>query len=213
MLKFLITAVFILFSISNAIGKDAESAFKLKTYEPMNMPDDVAVFDADGNKHFLEEYEGQTIMLVFWATWCSPCVNEMVDLDNLQKDFRKLKFLVIPVSQDYTGVEQVKKFYNSYNLRHLPVMHDYKNALFKALEIAGLPTSIVIGPDGKAIATFTGAVPWYDDKVRETLLSYISGNPATPKNSYKDRSLNQRMNNEPIKEKKDEEAKLPPQQQ
>ncbi|MEY3196997.1 MAG: hypothetical protein RLZZ59_365, partial [Pseudomonadota bacterium] len=173
-----------------------------------DVPDDVEFFDQDGAKHYLEEYEGKTILLVFWATWCSPCVSEMTSLDSLQKDFRKLPFLVIPISEDYTGIKPVEAFFKNQNLRHLPILHDYKNKLFQAMNITGLPTSILINSSGKAVVTFTGSVNWYDEEVREKILSYIDGNPTLPKNSYKDKSLNNLISERNIEEKSEPNSKV-----
>ena len=163
---------------------------KIIEQAPEYAPEDIAIFDEDNKQHFLEEYEGKTVLLVFWATWCAPCVTEMADLDSLQKDFRKTPFLVLPISEDYVGVDHVKTFYKVNNLRHLPVMHDYKNALFKSFGIIGLPTSILVNAEGMVVAKFSGAINWYDEKVRNILLKYIPGNPSLPRNSYKDNSVN-----------------------
>lgn len=172
-------------------------ASKILDNEPFSVPEEVEIFDLQGNKHYLEEYEGKTVLLVFWATWCSPCVSEMKDLDILQKDFRKLPFLVLPISEDYTGVKGVEAFYTGHNLRHLPILHDYKNKLFRAMNITGLPTSILINASGKAVVTFTGAIDWYDEMIREKILAHIEGNPTLPKNSYKDKSLNNLVIDQP----------------
>jgi thiol-disulfide isomerase/thioredoxin len=194
MLKFFRHIIFIaLFytTISCAEVEDKMSQMsKITEQTPAYTPEDVPIFDAENKKHFLEEYEGKTVLLVFWATWCAPCVAEMADLDSLQKDFRKLSFIVLPISEDYVGVDHVSAFYKVNNLRHLPVMHDYKNALFKSFDIVGLPTSILVNSEGMAVAKFSGAINWYDDKVREMLLKYIPGNPAVPRNSYKDNAVN-----------------------
>jgi thiol-disulfide isomerase/thioredoxin len=212
MLKHIIFTISILSSFNIAYAKELESSFKYKQLQSFDVIDDVPLYDLEGKKHYLEEYEGKTILLVFWATWCSPCVNEMVDLDLLQKDFRKLSFVILPVSEDYAGIEVVKKFYDGYDIRHLLLLHDYKNSLFKAQGIAGLPTSILINGDGKAVGMFTGSVNWYDENVRNILLSHISGNPAVPKNSYKDQSLNQRMNMGQPKEKESQKIEEKPAQ-
>lgn len=166
-------------------------SIKITEHEPQYVPDEVAIFDEENKKHFLEEYEGNTLLLVFWATWCSPCTAEMPDLDILQKDFRKLPFKVLTISEDYNGIDPVLTFFKTYDLRHLPKLHDYKNTLFKAFDVVGLPTSILINSEGMAVARFTGSINWYDEKVRDILLKYIPGNPVVPKNSYKDNSLNQ----------------------
>ncbi len=169
--------------------------FKYEEYKPLSVPDDVAIFDIDGNKHYFEEFEGKTLLVVFWATWCAPCVQEMLDLDMLQKDFRKLPFVVIPISEDYNGVSIVSKFYKDNEIRHLALYHDYRNSIFNEFKVIGMPTSFVITPDGKNVASFKGSVNWYDEEVRKILLSHIPGNPVEPKNSYKDNSLNQMPSN------------------
>ena len=205
MLKQIILIISILSSCNIAYAKELESNFKFKQLDSFNIVDDIPLFDIEGNKHFLEEYEGKAVLLVFWATWCAPCINEMVDLDLLQKDYRKLSFVILPVSEDYAGIEIAKKFYDGYDLRHLALLHDYKNTLFKELRIAGMPTSILINAEGQAVGMFTGSVNWYDENVRHILLSNIPGNPAIPKNSHKDKSLNQVI--EPPKEVKKEPEK------
>lgn len=171
-----------------------EYSYKYTPIGEGNVPDDVPIFDEENNRHFMEEYEGQTILLVFWASWCSGCTIEMPGLDILKKDFRKLDFKILPISIDYIGIEAAKEFYKKYDLRHLPIMHDYKNSLYKAMGITALPTSIIIDKDGRIMGKFTGDVPWHHESVRQILLDNIPNNPATPKNSYKDVSLDHKVN-------------------
>lgn len=154
---------------------------------------EVSFFDGDGNKVYLDQYEGTNILLVFWATWCGTCVSELPALDNLQKDFRKLPFKVIAVSQDYKGVEVVKSHFFAHEIRHLGVFHDYKNQLFRELDIVSLPTALFINADGKNKLVFKGRIKWHDDDVRNIILSEIGGNLELPKNTYKFAALNRNV--------------------
>jgi thiol-disulfide isomerase/thioredoxin len=155
----------------------------------LDTPEDVAFFDEDGARRFLPEFEGKTILLVFWATWCPSCAQEIPILDNLQKDFRKLPFEVIAVSQDFQGIEIVKKFFRLNEIRYLKIFHDYRNNLFKAYSIVGLPTALLINQEGKTVLRFNGSIQWQDDSIRENILSYIPGSYAIPKNSYRPPSV------------------------
>lgn len=150
-------------------------------------------FDAEGNKVYLDQYEGNTILLVFWATWCGGCVDELSSLDNLQKDFRKIPFKIIAVSEDFQGVEVVKKHFSENEIRHLEIFHDYQNKLFRALSIVGLPTAYLINSEGKIKYIFNGAVKWHDDEIRQMLLEQIAGNPPLPKNTFTSASLNKQV--------------------
>lgn len=166
----------------------------VKMLDSVNVPDSIVFFDEKEKKYSLDQFEGKTILLVFWATWCASCVKEMPDLDILQKDFRKLPFEIIPVSQDYQGVKLVEEYYKNYEIRYLPIYHDFKNQLFKAFSIIGLPTAILVSPDGKMLVSFVGNTNWYDEEIRNIILANIPGNHPEPKNSYKEQSLNQSVN-------------------
>ena len=154
---------------------------------------DVNFFDANGNKVYLDQYEGNTILLVFWATWCGSCVGELPSLDNLQKDFRKLPFKIIAVSEDYQGVEVVKKYFSENEIRHLEIFHDYQNNLFRSLAIVGLPTAYLINAEGKVKYIFNGVVKWHDNEVRQMIIAQIDGNQVLPKNTFKSVSLNKQV--------------------
>ncbi len=148
------------------------------------------IIGSEGNKVYLDQFEGSTILLVFWATWCGSCVNELPALDNLQKDFRKLPFKIVAVSEDYQGLEVVKKYFSDNEIRFLEAYHDPQNKLFRELSIVGLPTAYLINSDGKIKYIFNGSVKWQDDEIRRVVLAELSGHPVLPKNTYKSASLN-----------------------
>lgn len=150
-------------------------------------------FDEQGNKVFLDQYEGNTVLLVFWASWCGACVGELPALDNLEKDFRNLPFKIIAISEDYQGIERVIKYFTEHEIRHLEVFHDYQNQLFKSMSVNGLPTAFLINSNGKIKKLFKGRIKWYDDAIRAILLAEIDGNPQAPKNSYKFPALNRKV--------------------
>lgn len=159
---------------------DAESIF---------VPD-TAFFNEKSEKVYLDQFEGKTVLLVFWATWCGSCADELPILDILQKDFKKLPFEIIAVSEDYNGLEVITKYFQDNEIRHLKIYHDYQNQLFKAMDVAGLPTAFLIDPDGKIKTIFKGVIKWQDDITRELILSKIPGNPELPRNSFKEKVLN-----------------------
>lgn len=189
-LNFLIKNLLLLILNISIISPSYANKPSIKFLKHTAVPDEIIFFDQEQNQYSLDQFEGKTILLVFWATWCSACIQEIPNLDILQKDFRKLPFQIIPISEDYQGVEVVQKHFKSYQIRYLPIYHDYKQRLFNAFSIVGLPTSILIDPDGKQVVSFIGNTNWHDEKIREIILSYIPGNPAEPKNTYNGPLLN-----------------------
>ncbi|MDR0773931.1 MAG: TlpA family protein disulfide reductase [Rickettsia sp.] len=207
--RFFLIVTYLLISTNSFALDQIKSGVKM--LDLSSVPDTVVFFDDKGEKYSLDNFEGKTILLVFWATWCASCIKEMPDLDVLQKDFRKLPFAIIPVSQDYQGIEIIQKYYKDYDIRYLPIYHDFKNQLFKAFSIVGLPTAILINPDGKMLVSFVGTINWYDEEIRNIILSNIPGNHLEPKNSYREQTLNQPVNKQlklEEQENKDEKPKI-----
>ena len=57
------------------------------------------VQDAD-RKLTLSDYQGKTVVLNFWATWCPPCVEEMPSLIQMQQRLKDKGVVVLAVSLD-----------------------------------------------------------------------------------------------------------------
>lgn len=184
-----ISLIFILSLYSGSILAENSSIIRPES----SFVPDANFFDIDGNKVFLDQFEGKTILVSFWATWCGSCVEELPSLDILQKDFRKLPFEVLAISEDFKGIAVAEEHFNKYGIRHLKLYHDYKNSLFKAFSVIGLPTAFLIDPEGKIKIIFKGNTKWHDESIRDILLSEIPGNPETPKNSYNTTSLNKKI--------------------
>lgn len=180
-------------SIVDSLAEDNPFAkVKIKDYGKIErVPADVPFFDDMNNKYFLEEFEGKTLLMVFWATWCAPCVKELPELDILKKDFKKLPIEIIAISEDYQGVQLVKEFFKDNNIRYLAIFHDYGNALFRDMNINSLPTTYIVDPEGIIKLKIEGGIDWGNEKVRQMILEHIPGNQVMPRNSIRDNSLNQ----------------------
>jgi len=57
----------------------------------------------DGTSTTLAELEGQVVLVNFWATWCPPCVEEMVVLDELQQAYAGQGLVVLNLSDEEAG--------------------------------------------------------------------------------------------------------------
>lgn len=159
-----------------------------KIIEPkkFNIPDDIAFLDENSNPHFFTEFDDKTILITFWATWCSACAKEIPNLDILQKDFRKLPFEVIPLSEDFQGIDVIKDYYKTKNIHYLKIYHDKDNKLYRAFEIAGLPTALLVNHKGEVVLEFKGYINWNNDNIRKLIFTHIKGDYTMPKNSYKE---------------------------
>jgi len=126
-------------------------------------PVDVQFTAADGSTRSLADYAGKGIILNLWATWCVPCVAEMPALAAFASVVAKDGIVVLPLSSDRGGAAIVTKFYKDLGIGNLPVLLDPKSAAAHALNVRGIPTTLVIDRHGREVAWTEGSVNWASD--------------------------------------------------
>ena len=120
----------------------------------------VAFDTDDGHATNVAAFAGKTILLNLWATWCVPCKAEMPALDRLEGALGSPRFSVVPVNIDQTRLERPRAFLRDIGATHLPYYADKSADILQALRGKGLPTTVLIGPDGCEIGTMAGPAPW-----------------------------------------------------
>lgn len=111
-----------------------------------------------GEKVSLETYKGKGLFLHFWATWCPPCKKELPELEKLSKELQKqgdsskLNFLAVCISDTQKAFSSFMKS-NGYTF---PGGLDAKGDIAIDYRIQGVPTSILISPEGKIQKIYVG---------------------------------------------------------
>lgn len=118
--------------------------------------------DGDGNPLTLADFSGRVVLLNLWATWCAPCREEMPALDALQAEAGSDDFLVLALSLDRGGIEKPKDFLEEIEIKHLALYHDKTGRMGTRLGAFGLPTTLLIGRDGKSLGRLVGPAHWDD---------------------------------------------------
>ena len=114
--------------------------------------------DPDGQLVGLADFKGQPVLVNLWASWCAPCVKELPTLDKLARSGR---IKVLAVSQDSGPHPSVVAFLESHKLPNLDAYQDPDMGLSGALgPETVLPTTILIGADGKEIWRYVGDLDW-----------------------------------------------------
>jgi thiol-disulfide isomerase/thioredoxin len=131
--------------------------------EPMEHPappPPITFLAADGTQHSLAEFAGHGMVINLWATWCGPCVEEMASLDAASRALAPSDIAVLPLSSDRGGADVVRAFFKTHGIGGLPVLIDPKSAAVHAWNARGLPTSLIIDKEGRAVAKVEGAADW-----------------------------------------------------
>jgi thiol-disulfide isomerase/thioredoxin len=107
---------------------------------------------------------GQVVVLEFWATWCAPCRAEMPMLANLHEALSGEDFAVIATSIDSDDDNRPEDFLQETDATALAYHREPSLRLFNSLREAGLakgmPTTLLIAPDGCVAGVLHGIAEW-----------------------------------------------------
>jgi len=135
---------------------------------------DFRLADLSGRTVTLSSYKGRVVLLNFWASWCDSCKEEMPALNDLYKRRRGADFELLAASVDTTGRQPVMLFAARFEPAFPILLAD--SAVQDAYSVRDLPTSFLIGPDGRIARRYVGPI---DPKVVENDILELS--PAAKK--------------------------------
>ena len=102
----------------------------------------------------LSDYKGKTVYLDFWASWCGPCKQSFPWMNDMQSRYSAKGLRVVGINVDQK-TDDAKTF-----LKDTPasfdVAFDQGGKTPKTYAIKGMPTSVLIGPDGKVLMVHSG---------------------------------------------------------
>ena len=120
----------------------------------------VPFLDEDGAELTLAAFEGQHVVLNFWATWCAPCRKEMPSLANLQAERGGDKFRVVTIATGRNEAVAIDRFFTDVGIEGLPKYLDPQGNLARDMGVLGLPITMIIDPQGNEIARLRGDAEW-----------------------------------------------------
>jgi len=134
--------------------------------EPKRLPD-LAFNDAGGQPRKLSDFRGRTVLLNLWATWCVPCRKEMPALDALQARLGGEQFQVVAVNIDTRNLDKPKAWLDEVGIKGLGYFADPSAKVFQDLKAIGkalgMPTTLLIDPEGCELGTLAGPAEWASD--------------------------------------------------
>src|SRR5436190_19243669 len=157
--------------------------------EPQKLPD-LAFTDAGGQPHKLSDFKGRTVLLNLWATWCVPCRKEMPALDALQAKLGDEKFQVVAVNIDTRNLDKPKAWLHEVGIKRLDYFADPSAKVFQDLKAAGkalgMPTTLLIDPQGCELGTLAGPAEWAsDDAIKLIEAAKARSSSMIPKSEYR----------------------------
>ena len=87
----------------------------------------------------LAQYQGQVVMINFWASWCGPCRQEMPLLESIYRKYSKMGFTLLGVNVEpdsQAANEWLKQTPVSF-----PILYDKDSKVSKLYDVAGMPST------------------------------------------------------------------------
>ena len=169
------------FAIEVPEGYEQKEPLRLQRSDPRLLPVGSAAPDwtlktPEGQAITLSKLRGKVVLLDFWATWCGPCAMAMPGLQKLHERFKDKPVVVYGIDTwekskraDPTSFVRRRGF--TYGL----LLEGDKVA--KAYRVVGLPTTYVIGPDGRVLYAITGLYPNADAAIAGLIESILEPAP------------------------------------
>jgi thiol-disulfide isomerase/thioredoxin len=141
-------------------------------YPPVPVPE-TPLIGADGQTIKLADLKGRLVLLNFWATWCAPCVKELPSIDALRRAIEDPDFTVLLVSIDRGGAKVYRPFLGKLGITSVFSASDPRAKLMRALKLPGIPTTLLISPDGLVLGRLIGDAEWDSDAAKALIHHYL----------------------------------------
>ncbi len=110
-------------------------------------------------------FQGRTVFLNIWATWCSPCVGEIPSIQKLHDAVNEQGIAVVLVTTEQP--EEVHRFVRKKGW-HVPV-YVARRGLPAIFETHAIPATFFINRRGEVVYQHTGRADWNTDACRSFL--------------------------------------------
>ncbi len=96
---------------------------------------------------FAETNKGNPVLLIFWASWCPTCVEEIPSVNEIQKKYssRGLKILAVDVQESRQTVLDFQKMHPM----DYPILLDENGETAEKFGLVGLPAAVLAGEGGE----------------------------------------------------------------
>lgn len=140
---------------------------KLKRYKGGGVPLPLDLKNMTGERVVRNDYVNKVTVINFWATWCPPCVVEIPSLNRLKTKMEDSDFELISINFGQQK-STISEFLKKVNVE-FPVLIDETGRISGDWNTILLPSTYVIGPDGRFAYAVNAAIEWDSPEVVSAL--------------------------------------------
>ncbi len=119
----------------------------------------------------LGQYAGRVVVLDFWASWCEPCRRSFPWLNAMHDKYGREGLVIVGVNLDMERAD-AQRFLDEYPA-DFPIVYDADQALARQYEVVAMPSSYVIGRDGRLAAKHMGFKVKQQDEYEALIVSAL----------------------------------------
>jgi thiol-disulfide isomerase/thioredoxin len=125
----------------------------------------------EGEELNLGNLKGKVVLLNFWASWCSPCREEMPLLDKLHQRYKKEGLVLLGVNIEPNSIA-VRQAITRLAIQ-FPVLLDQQQQVTELYGITAMPTTVVIDREGNTRFLHRGYKPGHEKKYEIQIQSLL----------------------------------------
>jgi len=147
----LIALSLMLLSVVILQGCSSAQAIKPEDVVVGNTIPEFSVKSLEGKTIDKASLKGQTVVLNFWASWCTPCMSEIPELKELAANS---KAKVVGIALDENGLETVKPFVDAHQINYTVAVGTQD--MFQQFNGVGIPYTLVLDPSQHIVKIYRG---------------------------------------------------------
>jgi len=151
----------------------------LTAYSRKTIPPEFNGRMASGREVSLASLQGKVVLLNFWATWCLECRPEMSAFERLHRELTPQGLAVLGINAR-EGTATIREFAKELGLT-FPLILDANGTINAAYGVIGLPTTFLIGRDGRSVALAVGPREWASQPARAIIQALLTEPAAVKK--------------------------------
>ena len=126
----------------------------------------------------LTALQGQVVLLNFWATWCAECRPELTELEQVHHTLASRGLVVLGVNAG-EDIKVIQRYTRNLGVT-FPLLLDPQQTISRLYGVAGVPTTFLLGRDGRTVALAVSGREW-QSPAAQRILDALLAEPAPPK--------------------------------